>query len=109
MNHQAHQYIERDSGRVCTEKLYGDRLIRLIYNEVRENAPLLFRLFTSARISGLLGLINFDTPLAAGFTGNRRFLAECGVDLSECLRPAEFFDTPRKVFERQIRYEECRP
>lgn len=104
-----HQYIERDSGRVFTEKLYGDRLIRLLYNEVRENAPLLFRLFTSARISSVLGFINFDAPLAGGVTGNRRFPAECGVDLNECLQPPEFFDTPRKVFERQIHYEKWRP
>ncbi len=104
-----HQYIERESGEVRTEKLYGDRLIRLLYHEVRENAPLLFRICTSARMSSLLGLINFDAPLAGGFAGNRRFLAECGVDLAECLRPPEFFDTPRKVFERQIRYPECRP
>lgn len=104
-----HQYIDRDSGAVCTERLYGDRLVKLLYNEVRENAPILFRLFTSARISSLLGFINFDAPLAGGFTGNRRFLTECGVDLNYCLQPPEFFDTPRKVFERQIRYWEYRP
>ena len=104
-----HQYIERDSGMVRTERLYGDRMIKLLYNEVRENAPLLFRLFTSARLSSFLGFINFDTPLAGGVIGNRRFLEECGVDLTECLKPAEYFDTPRKVFERQIRYGECRP
>ena len=104
-----HQFIERYSGMVRTEKLFGDRLIRLLYNEVRESAPLLFRLFTSARISGLLGFINFDAPMIGGFPGNRRFLAECGVDLKECRQPPEFFDTPRKVFERQIRYRECRP
>ncbi|HTP66131.1 MAG TPA: phosphatidylserine decarboxylase [Geobacteraceae bacterium] len=104
-----HQYIERDSGRVCTERLFGDQLIRLIYNEVRENAPLLFRLFTSGRISSALGFINFDAPFAGGFGGHRRFLDECGVDLGECLQPAEYFDTPRKVFERQIRYVEKRP
>jgi phosphatidylserine decarboxylase len=104
-----HQYIERDSGRVRTEKLYGDRLIRLLYNGVRENAPLLFRLFTSSRASGLLGFINFDAPLGGGVAGNRRFLAECGVDLGECIDPPEFFVTPRKVFERRIHYRECRP
>ncbi|MCM2357016.1 MAG: phosphatidylserine decarboxylase [Geobacteraceae bacterium] len=105
----AHQYIDRDNGAVRTERLYGDRLIRLLYHEVRENAPLLFRMLTGARMSSVLGLINFDAPFAGGFTGNRRFLAECGVDLGECLQPPAFFDTPRKVFERQIRYWECRP
>ncbi len=104
-----HQYIERESGEVRTEQLYGDRFIRFLYNGVRENAPILFRLCTSARMSSILGMINFDNPLAAGLSGNRRFLAECGVDLAECLAPPEFFDTPRKIFERQIRYWECRP
>lgn len=104
-----HQYIERDSGEIRTEKLYGDRFIRLLYNEVRENAPILFRLCTSAQASSLLGFINFDAPFAAGFTGNRRFLAGCGVDLTECIEKPEFFNTPRKVFERQIRYWERRP
>jgi len=104
-----HQYIERESGEVRTEQLYGDRFIRFLYSGVRENAPILFRLCTSARMSSILGMINFDNPLAAGLSGNRRFLAECGVDLGECLAPPEFFDTPRKIFERQIRYWECRP
>jgi phosphatidylserine decarboxylase len=105
----AHQYIERDSGEIRSEKLFGDRLIKLLYNGVRENAPFLFRLLTSARASSLLGYINFDAPLAGGFSGNRRFLAECGVDLDECVDPPEFFNTPRKVFERRIRYWEKRP
>jgi len=104
-----HQYIERESGTVRTEQLYGDRFVRFLYNGVRENAPILFRLCTSAHMSSILGMINFDNPLAAGLSGNRRFLAECGVDLGECLEQPEFFTTPRKIFERQIRYGECRP
>jgi phosphatidylserine decarboxylase len=104
-----HQYIERDSGLVRTEKLYGDRFIKLLYNAVRENAPLLFRVFTSARASSLIGAINFDAPFFGMAAGNRQFLAECGVDLGECLERPEFFDTPRKVFERKIHYERCRP
>lgn len=104
-----HQYIERDSGAIRTEQLYGDRFIKFLYNGVRENAPLLFRLLTGAHASSLLGLINFDAPLTSGLTGNRHFLTECGVNLDECLQPPEFFATPRKVFERQIRYWECRP
>ena len=104
-----HQYIERESGAVCTEKLYGDRLINLLYHQVRENAPLLFRLLTGARMSRLLGHINFDAPLPGGFEERRHFLAESGVDLYECVHTPAYFDTPRKVFERQIRYWLCRP
>lgn len=104
-----HQYIERDSGQVRTEKLYGDQFIRLLYNNVRENAPFLFRLCTSAQASSLLGYLNFDAPLVARFTGNRRFLEECGVDFAECLAGPTEFTTPREIFERRIRYWECRP
>ena len=104
-----HQYIERDSGCVCTEQLYADRLVRFLYAPVRENAPQLFRLLTGARASTALAFLNYDLALAARVTGNRRFLAACGVDLGECLDPPEALDTARKVFERRIRYWECRP
>jgi phosphatidylserine decarboxylase len=104
-----HQYIERESGVVRTEQLFGDRFVRFLYNGVRENAPLFFRLLTSAHASSLLGHVNFDAQITTGLSGNRRFLANCGVDLGECLQSPEFFDTPRKVFERQIRYWDCRP
>ena len=104
-----HHYIERDSGRVRSEQLYADRLVRFLYAPVRENAPQIFRLLTGARASAVLAFFNYDLALAARVTGNRRFLAACGVDLGECLDPPEALDTARKVFERRIRYWECRP
>lgn len=109
MTMTTHQYIERENGAVRTEKLFSDRLINLLYHQVRENAPLLFRLLTGAQMSRLLGHINFDAHLAGGFNERRRFLAESGVNLYECLHTPPFFDTPRKVFERKIRYWMCRP
>jgi len=56
-----------------------------------------------------LAFVNFDLPLVPRLIGQRRFLAACGVDLAECVEPPQHFDTPRKIFERQIRYWECRP
>lgn len=100
-----HQYIERDSGRVVTEPLIADRMVRLLYHEVRENSTRLFRLLTSSRSSHILGMVNFDRPVLS----KRNFLNDCGIDLSECLDPPEKLDTPRKIFERKIRYAECRP
>ncbi len=100
-----HQYIERDSGRVVTERLFGDRMVRLLYHGVRENNAALFRMLTSSRSSHILGMVNFDRPVLS----KRAFLASCGIDLSECLDPPEQLDTPRKIFERRIRYQECRP
>jgi len=100
-----HQYIERDSGRVVTEQLIGDRMIRLLYHGVRENNTTLFRLLISGRSSHILGLVNFDRPVLS----KRAFLTDCSIDLSECLDPSSHLDTPRKIFERRIRYSECRP
>jgi phosphatidylserine decarboxylase len=104
-----HQYIERSSGQVCTEALFADRLVRALYSPLRESAPTMFRALTSARISGVLAFLNYDLPLGTRLTGHRGFLSRSGVDLRECLDPPESLDTARKVFERKIRYWECRP
>lgn len=100
-----HQYIERDSGRVVTEQLIGDRMVQLLYHGVRENNIRLFKMLTSSWSSHILSLVNFDRPVLS----DRAFLESCGIDLSECLDPSCQLDTPRKVFERKIRYWECRP
>jgi phosphatidylserine decarboxylase len=105
----AHQYIERDSGQVRTELLYGDPLIRTIYSPIREHADWLFKILTGARASQALGLLNFDRSLGTRVLGNRKFLDTCGIDYDECLDSPEMLDTARKVFERKIRYWECRP
>ena len=60
-----HQYIDRENNEVRTESLYGDKLVNLIYNHTREKMPFLFRSLTSARVSSLLGFINYDSLLAA--------------------------------------------
>jgi phosphatidylserine decarboxylase len=104
-----HQYIDRRSGRPCAERLYGDALVRWLYSEVRENAPAVYRLILSPRVSGLLGFINYDMPLGGAISGIRGFLRENGVDLEECVDPPESLNTMRKVFERRIRYWDCRP
>ncbi len=100
-----HQYIERDSGRVVTEQLIGDRMVQLLYHGVRENNTALFRMLTSSWSSHILSMVNFDRPVLS----ERAFLESCGIDLSECLDPSCQLDTPRKIFERKIRYWECRP
>jgi phosphatidylserine decarboxylase len=104
-----HQFIERDSGRVCTEPLFADRLVRMLYHPVRENAELLFRALTGPRASKALAWLNYDLALGSRVLGNRGFLQECGVDFTECLDPPRQLDTARKVFERKIRYWDCRP
>ena len=100
-----HQYIERSSGEVITEQLLGDRMVRLLYDRVRENSTSLFRLLTSAWSSTVLAAVNFDRPLL----DSAAFAAQCGIDLSDCLERPEYLTTARAIFERKIRYETSRP
>ncbi|HXQ22203.1 MAG TPA: phosphatidylserine decarboxylase [Candidatus Acidoferrales bacterium] len=104
-----HQYVRRGDARVVTERLLGDWLVNFLYAHAREHTGTLFRALTSPRVSKLLAYANFDSALTARLVGHRRFLRACRVNLRECLDPPESFDTPRQLFERKIRYWECRP
>lgn len=101
-----HQFVERETGRIRTEELVGDKAIRFLYSTAREKAPVLFRALTSRRIStDILAFMKFDSRI--GIPG-RKSIESLGVNLSECVNPEEF-TTLRKVFERRIRYWDCRP
>ena len=104
-----HQYIDRRTGQVCPERLFNDAVVRWLYADVRENAPALYRMAVSSHISSILGFFNYDLPISGMLTGNQNFLRECGINLDECLDPRESLNTARKIFERRIRYWECRP
>jgi len=105
MTFAVHQFVERASGKVYTERLIGDRAIQLLYSVCREKAPMLFNALTSARASRLLAAAQYDARIGRRY---QTLLEEYGVDFSECVAP-EQLTTPRKIFERQIRYWECRP
>jgi phosphatidylserine decarboxylase len=111
MPNMQHQYVERDTGRLCTEILCSDGLIQFLYSEpVREKAAWLFRLLTSHRLSSqLLALLSFDLPFGAKRFGVVRFLQSRGINFHECVDPDITKKTARAIFERQIRYWECRP
>lgn len=104
-----HQYVERSSGRICTERLYGDRILRSVCPPQAEDGAWLYRALTSRRMTDFLAAVNFDTVLGARLAGSLRFMRALGIDRSECLDDPETLDTPRKVFERKIRYWETRP
>lgn len=110
-----HQFIDRESGRVVTERLLADSTVRFLYHRLRENAPVMFRLLTSARLSRLLAFCLYDRPAVRtantglGEARARALFAGIGADWRECLAPLPFYDTHRKVFERQIRYWQTRP
>jgi phosphatidylserine decarboxylase len=103
-----HQYIDRNSLRVITEKPIGDRTIQFLYNTVRESTPSMFKALTSGRMSSLLGFFHYDMPGKNKLKGTDLF-RKLGADSQECVEPVEFYDSHRKLFERQIRYWETRP
>ncbi len=104
-----HQYIDRRSSAVQTEPLFGDPVVAFLYAPLWEDGPALYSLLTGAWSSRLLGFLQYDALLGSRTRAMRKYLEACGVDLSECVEPPERLDTPRKLFERQIRYWECRP
>ncbi len=104
-----HQYVERNSGQIRTERLYGDRMLRHVFAGEREDSRMFYKALTSRRMTDFLAYVNFDTVLGARLSGSLRFMRGLGIDLSECLDDPATFDTPRKVFERRIRYQEARP
>lgn len=101
-----HQYVLRRTGEVKTEILFGDRLVNAVYNGWTPG--LLYRALTSGRMSSFLAMITFDRPLVSPRFDPARFIGKLGIDLSECRQP-EALTTPRKIFERQIRYNSRRP
>lgn len=103
-----HQYIERKSGRVVTERLFADRTVHFLYNNLRENVPKMFAALTSRRMTSLLGHLQYDMVGLTQRDGTKMFAA-LGADWRECVEPLSFFTTMRRVFERQIRYWEVRP
>jgi phosphatidylserine decarboxylase len=104
-----HQYIERETLNVRTEHLYWDKVVTFLYSRVREDAPRLFRMLTGPRLTDILGFVNYDLFLGRKLSGNKAFMKRCGIDLAECIDPTKNLDTPKKIFERKIRYWECRP
>lgn len=104
-----HQYIDRESSTVMTEDLFCDRLIDLLYSSVRENAHTLFTSLISSRASELLGFFNYDLPFRLRVSNPDRIIRRLGIDMGECVDPPERLDSPRKIFERKIKYWENRP
>jgi phosphatidylserine decarboxylase len=105
----SHQFIERESGRVATERLFGDSVVRWLYSEVRERAPDIYKMAISQRVTHLLGLVNYDLPFLAKITRSKDFVQESGINLEECVDAPGSLNTLRKIFERKIQYWKCRP
>jgi len=104
-----HEYIVRETGEVARESLVGDRTLRALYSPKLENAEWISKLASSRKVSELLGYLNYDNQLAARASGMKRFLKKSGIDFSELVDPPSSLTTARQIFERKIRYWDCRP
>ena len=104
-----HHYVDRKTSRGVPEKFFGDPIVSFLYSRVREDAGWLFKALTSSHLTSLLGALHFDIRPASPERMRRRLARELGIAFNECVDSLETLDTPRKVFERRIRYWECRP
>ncbi len=104
-----HQYIDRATGNVVREHLLANSVVSALYSPALEKAPLVTRLASSRYVSRVLGYLNYDNVLSSRATGMLRFLRDSGIQLSEFVGNLSEYDTARKIFERQIRYWNCRP
>ena len=91
------------------EHLLANSVVSALYSPALEKAPLLTRLASSRYVSRVLGYLNYDNLLSSRATGMLKFLRESGIQLSEFVGNLSEYDTARKIFERQIRYWNCRP
>ncbi len=104
-----HQYVDRETSTVHTERLYGDRFLTWAYQTPWEDAAWFCKALTSSRTSQMLSFFNYDVEFVAALAGVHRFIKSLGVDPTECLEAPGTLNTPRKVFERKLRYWEVRP
>ena len=104
-----HQYIERNSRQIYDEKIYGQKAIKFLYSNIREQSPWLFRKLTSARISRVLAYQNYNGVLTDKMRDHLNLQTILNLSSQECLDPPEKMDSLKKIFERKIRYWQCRP
>jgi phosphatidylserine decarboxylase len=109
MSPTPHQYVDRQSSRIVTEDLVADGIVTALYSRVRESTPWLFNAVTSARASRLLGYLNYDLQMPGKRRRILRLMHQLGIAAEECLDDPLGFQTARDLFERRIRYWECRP
>ncbi|MEN6509449.1 MAG: phosphatidylserine decarboxylase, partial [Smithella sp.] len=104
-----HHYIERNTRKIKSEQFYGDQAVQFIYYRLREQSSWLFRKLISARVSRVLSYMNYDGILSDRMSNYLDVHSQLNIDFRECLDKPENLNTLRKIFERKIRYWECRP
>ena len=109
VNPLPHQYIDRSTGTSRTETFLGDRVICWMYNRLRERPGLLFRALISGRCSSILGWAHYDLVRPVSVKQIRRAVRDLHINPTELVKDIHRMHTFRELFERQIRYWDCRP
>jgi phosphatidylserine decarboxylase len=104
-----HQYVDPSGSLVTNERFTGDPFVSFLYSRTRENARWLYRALTSPRLTRLLALTQFDRPCPRPAAMRRQWERSMGLNFAECADDPGTLVTPRQVFERKIRYWDCRP
>jgi phosphatidylserine decarboxylase len=104
-----HHYIERETRRIKTEQFYGNQAVQFIYSRLRERSAWLFQRLVSARVSRALSYMNYEGILSDRMSNYLDIHRQMQINARECLDAPEQLDSLRKIFERKIRYWECRP
>ena len=104
-----HQYIERETKEIMAETFFADRAIRLLYSRILESSPRLFSIVTGSRISQSLAYLNYDSFIGKKIIGLGSFLRKYDIRTEECLENPRELTSLRRIFERKIRFWDCRP
>jgi len=109
MSFHTHQYIDRETGWVRTETLCADSQIAWMYSSARENAHWLFNALISSGFSKVLAWLHYD--MHHDLTGKqiRHAMRELGINSREIADDVPRYRSLRDIFERKIRYTDCRP
>ena len=109
MNFHTHQYIDRETGSVKTETLCADSLIAWMYCSAREKAYWLFNALISCKFSSVLAWMQYD--MRQGLTKKQidQVMHELGIYSMEIADDVSRYRSLRDIFERKIRYADCRP
>ncbi len=100
------QYIDRTTGQDCTEKVYGERFVRMVYGQ---SGPISKSLqFLACRNAAFSKLMAGITNLSCTRHRIEPFVQAYDVDTSEFLKPVDAFTSFNDFFCRELK-PEARP
>ncbi len=104
-----HQYVGQHHNAAVSEALLADHVIRFLYNRDRESPGAMLSALASARLTDFLAHWQFDRTLTNPKRTLESVAQRLGIVQDETTHGFAAMRTLRDMFERQIRYWDCRP